>query len=317
MIKLADIQDAQQRIAAYVRRTPLERNQSLSRALQTNVYLKMELFQKTGSFKPRAAFSKMLALSKEERERGVVAFSGGNFAQGVAYAGQVLGVKTRIVMPVYTPAGYIAATQSYGAEVELVPDISAAIAQVEQYRDQGWAYMHPFDDPLVFAGNGTLGLEIMEDIPNITDLILSVGGGGMMTGVVTAVKSLKPTTRIWTVETKGADAMAHALQAGKVVEVPVTSLARTLGAPHVAADALAVVQQQVTRNLVVNDEEAIREQAFLLERAKVLTELAASCTLAAARQIRARFSADNHVVLILCGGNVSVETLLAYHTNRQ
>lgn len=317
MIHLADIQTARTHISAYVKRTPLVKSETLSRELNTNVYLKLELFQKTGSFKPRAAFNKMLSFSAEEREHGVVAFSGGNFAQGVAYAGQVLGVKTRIVMPAYTPSGYIAATKSYGAEVELVPDISAAIAQVEQYRDQGLAYMHPFDDPLVFAGNGTMGLEIVEDVPEITGLILSVGGGGMMTGVITAVKSLKPDTRIWTVETKGAEAMAQALEAGKVVEVPVSSLAKTLGAPHVAADALAVVQQQVTQHLVVTDEEAIREQAFLLERAKVLTELAASCTLAAARQIQAQFSADDHLVLILCGGNVSVETLLEYHRNEQ
>jgi threonine dehydratase len=217
-------------------------------------------------------------------------------------------------MPAYTPSSYIQATQSYGAQVELVPDISAAIALVEQYRNEGWSFMHPYDDPLVFAGNGSLGLEIIEDLPDITDLILSVGGGGLMTGVVTAVKSLKPGARIWTVETAGADAMARALQAGEVVEITPTSLAKTLGAPSVAADALAVAQKQVTQHLVVTDAEAIEDQRFLLERAKVITELAASCTLAAARRIQERFSPSDHVVLLLCGGNVSLKTLLEYHS---
>jgi len=317
MINLSDIQEARIRIAPYIKRTPLERNDTLSRELGTNVYLKMELFQKTGSFKPRAAFNKMLSLTQKERERGVVAFSGGNFAQGVAYAGQVLGVTTRIVMPAYTPASYIAATRSYGAQIEIVPDISAAIARVGQYRDQGWAFMHPFDGPFVFAGNGTMGLEIIEDVPDMTDLLISVGGGGLIVGVITAVKSLKPSARIWTVETEGSDALAQALQAGQVVEIKPTSLAKTLGAPHVAADALAVAQAHVTQHLVVTDAEAIQEQGFLLERAKVITELAASCTLAAARQIQARFSPSDHVVLVLCGGNVSVETLLEYHRNEQ
>jgi threonine dehydratase len=317
MVQLSDIQAAWIRIAPYIKRTPLERNDTLSRELGTHVYLKLELFQKTGSFKPRAAFNKMLSFDHAERKRGVVAFSGGNFAQGVAYAGQVLGITTRIVMPAYTPASYIQATRSYGAQVELVPDISAAIAQVERYRDQGWAYMHPYDDPLVFAGNGSLGLEIIEDVPDITDLILSVGGGGLMTGVITAVKSLSPSVRVWTVETAGADAMAQALQAGKVVEIMPTSLAKTLGAPYVAAEALAVAQQDVTQHLVVTDAEAIAEQAFLLERAKVITELAASCTLAAARRIQERFSPSDHVVIVLCGGNVSVKTLLEYHGNEQ
>jgi threonine dehydratase len=259
----------------------------------------------------------MLSLSQEERARGVVAFSGGNFAQGVAYAGRVLGVSTRMVMPVYTPESYIQATQSYGAQVELVPDISAAIAQVERYRDQGWVYMHPYDDPLVFAGNGSLGLEIIEDVPGITDLIISVGGGGLMTGVVTAVKSLNPSVRVWTVETEGADALALALQAGQVVQITPTSLAKTLGAPYVAAEALALAQAHVTQHIVVTDSEAIKEQQFLLERAKVITELAASCTLAAARRIQEQFSPSDHVVLVLCGGNVSVKTLLEYHSNEQ
>lgn len=317
MINLADIHDAHNRISAYVKRTPLERNETLSRGLGTNIYLKMELFQKTGSFKPRAAFNKMLSLSKEEREHGVVAFSGGNFAQGVAYAGRVLGVTTRIVMPAYTPASYIEATRSYGAQIEIVPDISAAIARVGQYREQGWVFMHPYDDPFVFAGNGTMGLEIVEDVPDITDLLISVGGGGLMTGVITAIKSLKPSTRIWTVETEGSDALAQALQAGQVVEIKPTSLAKTLGAPNIAAAALAVAQKHVTQHLVVTDAEAIQEQGFLLERAKLITELAASCTLAAARRIQPQFSPPDHVVLVLCGGNVSVKTLLEYHSNEQ
>jgi threonine dehydratase len=303
MITLNDVRSAGQTIAPYVKRTPTERNHTLSERLRTNVYLKLELFQKTGSFKPRGAFNKMLRLRDEEKERGVVAVSGGNFAQGVAYAGKVLGVHTHIVMPQYTPHNYVAATKSYGAQVELLPDVQAAFDRAEEYKRQGWIYFHPYDDPEIMQGHGTIGLELLEDVPQLTDVIISVGGGALMSGNAIAIKELKPSVRIWTVETVGADAMGRALQAGKVVHIRPTSLAKTLGAPYVAADALRIV---------VSDAQAFRAQVLLLERAKVLTELAASCTLAAAERLQDDFSNDDHVALVLCGGNVSLDDLTEY-----
>ncbi len=312
MITLDDVRNAHTRVIPYIRRTAIEKNHTLSEKFGTNLYLKLELFQKTGSFKPRGAFNKILCHLDVARERGVVAVSGGNFAQGVAYAGSVLDVHTRIIMPEHTPANYLEATRSYGADVELVPDAQTAFDLAERYSDEGWCYCHPFDDPEVMAGQGTIGLELLEDVPELTDVIVSVGGGGLMSGVTIAVKELKPDVRVWTVETEGANAMELALQAGQVVQIQPTSLAKTLGAPYVSADALEIVQRLVQKHTIVTDREAFEAQRHLLERAKILTELAASCTLAATKRLQEHFSNDHHVALILCGGNVSLDTLAGY-----
>jgi threonine dehydratase len=312
MITLKDVQDSYTRIAPYIRRTDSVKNYSLSQQLGTNLYLKYELFQKTSSFKPRAAFSKLLRLNKEERSRGAVAVSGGNFAQGVAYAGRTLGIGTKIIMPAYTPKNYIEATQSYGGQIEIVPDVPSAFDLAEQFRQRGWVFLHPYDDPDVMSGNGTIGLEVLEQVPAVTDVIISVGGGGLISDITIALKSLKPQIRIWTVETEGAATLGSALQEGQVVRIQPASLAKTLGATYVAADALMIAQQHIWQHILVSDREAYEAQRFLFERAKILIELAASCTLAAAYKIQEHFSNENHVVLILCGGNVSLKDLIEY-----
>jgi threonine dehydratase len=312
MITLEDVHAARRRVQPYIRRTPMERNETLSRSLGTNVYLKYELFQKTGSFKPRGAFNQMLQLNPSQREKGIVAVSGGNFAQGVAYAGQVLGVRTLICMPAYTPQTYLDATKSYGAEIEITPSITEAFNSAEDYRRQGKSFLHPYDDPAMMAGNGTAGLELLEDFPGATDVFISVGGGGLLGGMITALKGVKPEIRIWSVETEGADTLDLALKAGKVVHIQPTSLAKTLGGPYVAEDTLLLAQKHLQEHVLVSDREAFIAQRTLLERGKVLTELAASCTLAAAEKVKAAFQPDDHIVLLLCGGNVSLDNLIDY-----
>jgi threonine dehydratase len=312
MITLSSIQKAMERIAPYVRRTAIVRNQTLSDLLCTNLYLKLELFQKTGSLKPRGAFNKMLQMSEEDKERGVVTVSSGNFAQGVAYAGNVLDVRSIILMPDDTPSNYIEATRSYGAEVELHTDYPALFQAAEAYEGQGMTYFHPYDDLQVIEGYGTLGVEIVEDVPEVTDMVLSVGGGGLMSGVMVAVKELRPDVRVWTVEPEGSETLGKALRAGEVVEIKPKSLAKILGAPHVTEEALKIAQENIEGHIVVKDEEAIEQQMYLLERAKILTELAASCTLAAAHRLRDQFCKEGYVVLLLCGGNVAVDEMLKY-----
>jgi threonine dehydratase len=312
MINLDDISQATARIAPYLRRTATLPNQTLSRRLNTHVYLKLELFQKTGSFKPRAAFSKMLLLTPEERGRGIVAVSGGNFAQGVAYAATTLGLQSTIFMPSYTPRNYVEATEGYGAQVELMPDIQAAFDAAEQRKEHGSTLLHPFDDPDVMAGSGSIGLEMLEDVPQLTDVFVSVGGGGLMSGVTIALKALKPDVRIWSVETEGADALDQALKAGHSVPIKPTSLARTLGAPYVAPDAVTIAQKYVTQHTLVSDKEAFEAQRLLMERAKIFPELSAACTLAAADKLKHHFSHDSHVALIMCGGNVSIDDIVSY-----
>ena len=312
---IAAIKQAQLRIKPYVKRTTLEHSDTLSKYLGTNVFVKYELFQKTGSFKVRGAFNKLLSLSVGERKRGVVAISGGNHAQAIAYASNVLDVDAVVLMPQTTPQNYLEATRNYGATVDLQPTIQDAFKKIKEYEVQGRIFVHPFDDPLVMAGQGTVGIEIMEDLPEATDIIISIGGGGFEGGVSTAVKAIKSQVRIWGVETVGADCMSQALKAGHPVELPaITSIAKTLGAPSVSVQTLALAQKHLEEVIVVTDDEAVQQLRFILERLKVLTEPAASCTLSAALRLKDRFTKDNNVVLILCGGNLSVEDLCKYNS---
>lgn len=312
MFTLEDVQAAAQRIAPYIIETPLERSQTISDLLGANVYLKLELFQKTGSFKPRGAFNQILQLDEGDRKRGVVAISGGNFAQGVAYAAQVLEIEAIICMPEYTPANYLEATQSYGAQIKIGKDIPALFEMVEAYQAKGYSFLHPYDHPNQMAGNGTAGLEILNSLPQTTDVLVSIGGGGLIAGMLVALKSLKPDVRVWGVETEGAQTMGKALEAGEVVQITPNSLAKTLGAYTIAEDALALAQEHLAGYITVTDREAIAAQQYLLERAKVLTELAASCTLPAAQKVNEQFNQDDHVVLLLCGGNDSLDNMIGY-----
>src|SRR5436853_6378545 len=296
---IAAIKQAQQRIKDFVKRTSLEHSETLSQYLGTNVFVKLELFQKTGSFKVRGAFNKLLSLSEEEKKKGIVAISGGNHAQAIAYASSMLNIDAIILMPELTPQNYLDATKNYGGKIDLQPTIKAAFEKMKDYEAEGRIPVHPFDDPLVMAGQGTVGLEIMEDLPDVTDIVVSIGGGGFEGGVSTAVKAIKPSVKIWGVETIGADAMSQAMKAGHPIELPaITSIAKTLGAPSVSSTTLAIAQKNLEDLIVVSDEEALQALKFILERLKILTEPAASCTLAAAKRLKDRFNKDSNVVLI-------------------
>ncbi len=312
-MEINDITAARKRIEPYVKRTPLEYSESLSLRLGTNVYVKYELFQKTGAFKVRGAFNKLLTMPDDGRRAGVVAVSGGNHAQAVAYASKVLGVDAVIVMPENTPKNYVEATRGYGAAVDLQPSIALAFERVKAYERDGRVFLHPFDDELIMAGQGTVGLEIIEDLPDATDIIVSIGGGGLAGGVAAAVKSIKPGVKIWGVETVGADAMSQALSAGSPVQLAeITSIAKTLGAPSVSEKTLLLTQKYLESVTIVTDAEAVEALIFIAERLKVITEPAASCTLAAAERLRDNFGPESKVVLIFCGGNTGVRDLCGY-----
>ena len=312
MITLNDVKAAAEKVSSYVRRTPLWKSETLSKRLGTNVYLKMELFQKTGSFKPRGAFNQMLAREKDVLDKGAVAISGGNFAQGVAYASRVLGVDIIVCMAEDTPKNYVDATRGYSATIDFSRDIQAAFNRYNELAEQGRTALHPFDNHYQMSGAGNVALEIFEDLPEITDLVISIGGGGLISGNTVAIKGLKPQVRVWGVETEGAATMKSAMDSGKVVNIKPTSMSRTLGAPFVAQDALTIAQEHLEGLLIVSDKQAIDAQQLILERTKVLPELAASCTLAAAEKIKDRFGPDDHLVLLMCGGNESVANLVNY-----
>ncbi len=312
MITLNDVKAAAEKVSSYVRRTPLWKSETLSKRLGTNVYLKMELFQKTGSFKPRGAFNQMLAREKDVLDKGAVAISGGNFAQGVAYASRVLGVDIIVCMAEDTPKNYVDATRGYSATIDFSRDIQAAFNRYNELAEQGRTALHPFDNHYQMSGAGNVALEIFEDLPEITDLVISIGGGGLISGNTVAIKGLKPQVRVWGVETEGAATMKSAMDAGRVVNIKATSMSRTLGSPFVAQDALTIAQEHLEGLLIVSDKQAIDAQQLILERTKVLPELAASCTLAAVEKIKDRFGPDDHLVLLMCGGNESVANLVNY-----
>lgn len=313
LLSLADIRAAEERIAGRLHRTPLVASLAVSADLGAPTYLKLECLQKTGSFKPRGAFNKLLTLSPEQRARGVVGVSGGNHAQGLAFAAKSLGMQATICMPRSTPANYLDATRGYGAEIVLCDDISAAFAEGRRLRDAGLVEVHPFDDPLVAAGQGTVGLEILNDLPELSRVYVSIGGGGLIAGVATALKQTRPDIRVIGVETVGADAMAQSLAANRLVELPqITSIARTLGAPKVSDFTLHHVQQLVDEVIVVEDHEAFAALKFILERTKYLTEPAAACCLAAARRQRSALRSDESIVILLCGGNASLADLCVW-----
>lgn len=312
MLPLADIEAARERTSGHIQRTPLVRSSTLSARFGSNVYLKLELFQKTGSFKPRGAFNQLLMLRGQTGATRFVGASGGNFAQGLAYAGSVLGFPVTVVMPDDTPPHYIRATRGYGAAVELVQGRGAAWDRVAELAVDGTAATHAFDQPAMIAGDGTLGLELVEDVPDVTDVFISVGGGGLITGVGSAVHALRPSVRIWAVETEGTQVMHDSLAAGKALSMTPTGLAKTLSSPYLSQAAYDFAAGHVERSLVVSDQEACAATLFLLERAKVATELAASCTLAALDHVAERFTPADHIILVLCGGNVSAEEIVGY-----
>lgn len=314
-VSVQDIKAAQERIAGYVRRTPLTSSKAITKILGVKTSLKLELFQTTGSFKVRGAFNKVLAKGLKPGTH-VVAVSGGNHAQAVAYVAAQLGLKSTIVMPESTPRNYLDATVGYGAQIVLVADVSKAFERLRDYEREGAVLIHPFDDPLVLAGQGTTGLEILEDVPDVTDVFISIGGGGFIGGISIGLKALKPSVRIWGVETKGADAMSQALLAGEVITLPrITSIAKTLGAPAVSEKTLELANKYLEEVIVVSDAQAIRALETILERAKVLTEPAASCTLAAAEQVRDRLTPEGHVVLVLCGGNIALADVCRFRSD--
>jgi len=300
-----DITAARPRIAPYVRRTPV--------FSPDGVVYKFEFLQVTGSFKPRGAFNTALQLDAPARERGLVAVSGGNHGLAVAYVARTLGMRATIVMPSTTPAYIVDRARADGAEVLLFPTIGEAFADMERRVAAGQTALHPYDDVRVIAGQGTVGLELLEDIPDLSTVIASIGGGGLISGIAIALKALKPSVKIYGVETEGADAMRRALDAHHPVTLErITSIARTLGAPSACDLTLAIVSEVVEDVVVVPDAEAVRSIVQLHDELKVTLEPAAACCHAALRLGRIPRAKSGSTAIVLCGGNVELEEIIKW-----
>lgn len=310
-VTLSDIEAARVRIAGRVRTTPCARSRFLSEATGANVFLKMENLQLMGSFKERGACNRLLQLTPEERRRGVIAASAGNHALGVAYHARALGVPATIVMPRTSPLVKVMDTRALGATVEQVAggyDDAFEVA-TRRARDRGLVVIHAFDDPHVLAGQGTLGLEILEQVPTVEAVLTAVGGGGLVAGVATAVKATRPTVRLIGVQTEAMPAMQAALRDGHPVRIETTrTIADGIAVGLVGALPFAAVTRLVDEVVTVDDEEIAEAILTLLEKEKTVAEGAGAAPLAALIH-RELGLVGQTVVVVVGGGNIDVNVL--------
>ena len=312
MIELADVEEAVERVRETSRHTPIDYSHTFSDMTGAEVHLKMENFQRTGSFKIRGATNRIMTLSEADREKGVVTASAGNHAQGVALAASRSGVDSKIVMPEYAPISKIKATQSYGAEVVLHgQDYNEAAEKAHEIeREEDRTYVHAFDDEKVMAGQGTIGLEIVDDLPSLETILVPIGGGGLISGVATAIKGRKPDVRVIGVQAEGASSVAQSLQKGEIHERDsVETIADGIATRRVGDRPFEVIRERVDEVVTVSDPEIAMALTYVLERGKTLVEGAGAAPLAALLFEKFEFDPEEVIVPAMCGGNIDLNTL--------
>jgi threonine dehydratase len=304
-----DVEAAAAVIRRRLLRTPLFSSETLGRAFGGRAYLKAELFQKTGSFKPRGVLTKLASLSSDERRRGVISISAGNHAQALAWAGGLEGIDCLLVTWRDASPLKVAATRGYGATVDQeAADHHEAFERVERLeRETGRTLVHPFDDRLVVAGQGTVGLEIREDLADIDVVVVPVGGGGLVSGIATAL----PGARIVAVEPLGSDVLHRALEAGRPVSLAPDSIADALNAPMVGRIPLEICARLGVESLLVSDQEICAGFRFLYERTKLAAEPGAAAGVGAALAGKVADIEGKTVAYVVSGGNVTAEIAAA------
>jgi threonine dehydratase len=305
------VTEAASLIASHIRRTPTERSEALSVLSGREVYLKLENLQKTGAFKIRGALHALLRKDARERVNGVVTASAGNHGQGVAYAAQLLGVPATVVLPQGVPLAKLTAIQRTGAEALLLgesyDDAHAAAVQIARERKR--AYIHAFDDDDVIAGQGTLALELLDDVRDLDTLVVPVGGGGLIAGIALAASARTPRPRIVGVQAAGAPAFAESFREGAVVERPAATIADGIAVRRPAERTLALVKRLVDDVITVSDEAIARSIVVLLERTKLLAEGAGAAALAAVLELDGRVGGGRRVGVVISGGNIDPNLL--------
>lgn len=308
MIGIKDIQAAQDVISGIARNTPLKKSTTLDKITGTDFFLKLENFQQTGSFKVRGALNKVNGLTDEEKSKGVVAASAGNHAQGAAFAATRAGVRCDVFMPVDAPLAKVAATKGYGANVHLVgKDYQEAYEGALAFQEKhDSTFIHAYDDELIMAGAGTLGLELMAEIPNLQTVIVPIGGGGLMSGVATACKAINPNIRVIGVQAEGASTIADSLVKGKVVPIEeVNTIADGIACRYLGEKTFAVMKELVDEVVTVTESEIASAILFLLERTKVTVEGAGAVTLAASLHGKIDFKGQT-TCAVVSGGNIDI-----------
>lgn len=309
MVTLDDIIIAREKMKGIVHTTPLDFSKTFSNLSSNNeVYLKLENLQKTGSFKVRGSYNKLISLSKEELQKGVVAASAGNHAQGVAYSSQMLGIPCTIVMPKGAPLSKISATKNYGAEVILQGDVfDDALAYALELKDKtGGTFVHAFDDEAVISGQGTVGLEILDQLPDVEAILCPVGGGGLIAGLALAVKEKNPNIKVYGVQTLACPSMKQSLIENKPIMVDSTpTMADGIAVKKPGEKTFELVQKYVDDIFCVDEMEIARTMLMVLERNKLLVEGSGASALASLLYQKVNFI-EKKVVVVLSGGNVDV-----------
>jgi threonine dehydratase len=311
-VTLADIHAAQQTLKSELIFTPMLPELRLTRQLGARVMLKAESLQRAGSFKIRGAFNKISHLTEDERKRGVIAASAGNHAQGVALAARIFGVPATIVMPEFAPLTKVVNTRNYGAEVVLhgasFDDASAKARELKEER--GLTYVHAFDDPMVIAGQGTIGLEILASLPELTTLVVPIGGGGLISGIAIAVKALKPAVKIIGVQSTGCSSIKPSLAAGHVVTATSAStIADGIAVKRPGEITLRYIRELVDDVVEVDDDEIARGIAHCAHYARLVVEGAGAAGVAALLTGKIILKHDDVACTVLCGGNIDANML--------
>ena len=309
LVSREDLDAARRRIAGHVHRTPMCSAPALGEMAGVRLSFKAELFQKTGSFKVRGVFNKLLGLTAAERGRGFVSCSAGNHAAALAYAARAVGARATIVMPASAVAAKVDATRGYGGEVVQTEGNLLEVARdLEQRR--GLTFVHPFDDPAIIAGHGSLGLEIVEDVPDLDVLIVPIGGGGLASGVAAAIKLHRPRVRVVGVEPVTADVMSQSLAAGRPLHIAYPkTIADGLAAPFTGAHTLGHVRAFVDEVVRVSEDDLARALRLIIERCKLAAEPSGAAAFAALLVGATVVPQGARVVCIVSGGNADPAVL--------
>ena len=316
-LTLQDFVDARARIDAHIKRTPLLPTRQLSELTGYDVRLKAENFQTVGSYKIRGPLNKLAQLSEEEKRRGVVCSSAGNHAQGVALAARSHGVRAGVCMATNATPAKIAATRGYGAEVVLHGSIwdEANEKAKELVRDEGLTYVHPFDDAQLIAGQGTLGLEIVQDWPEVDAIVVPIGGGGLIAGVSMAAKAFNPKIRVIGVESSDGPAMQASVNAGSLQTIDCRTVIDGLRVRRAGELNFSVVQRFVDEIVTLPDREIFEAMLWVMERCKLVVEGAAAAPVAALMHGLVKLPAGSRVAAVLSGGNLNLDQLRALSWN--
>ena len=310
LLALKDIQAARERLADLVHKTPLEGSHTFSKIAGREVYLKLENLQRTGSFKVRGASNCILTLTEEQKSRGIIAASAGNHAQGVALGGTMAGCKSTVVMPEAAPLAKVEATKGYGAEVVLYgKTFDASLGKAQEIQKETGAYfIHPYDDPAVMAGQGTIGLEILEQNPELDSIVVPVGGGGLLAGIAAAVKQTNPRVKVYGVQTEQAPAMYLSKKEGYWVSHPASkTIADGIAVGLPGKLTWEVINQYVDDMLLVKEEDIAAAMLLMLERDKMVVEGAGATPLAAI--LHHIVPGSDKTAAVISGGNIDVNTI--------